>query len=76
MNCVRIVGGRRQGAGRSRLLWKPFELLKFMNFHQKVSTRPKGDGRIENACGESPAVPIFFSSFGVVSLRSDVQGRF
>ena len=52
--------GPAAGGGWLEARFRPFDQPCHLG-----STRPTGDGRIENACGATPAVPNSFSSLGV-----------
>ena len=55
VSCTNALGGMRGGPGDSR-----FE-LKALLIHIQHG-RPRGGGRIDNACGASPATPFLAQS--------------
>ena len=62
-NSAELGSGRRQGAGR----WKELHrwiLNLWTGFIRNFQHGRTGDGRIENACGATPAVPKCFSPLG------------
>ncbi len=53
----RVSGWRAGSRGRGAGERISYELISIDRSSSQISSRPFGDGRIENACGGSPAVP-------------------